>query len=400
MTTDPTILLLYEVGLLIVVSALAIALFKRLRLPGLIGAILVGLFIGGPGGLGLVTDSAVVNVLAVLGSVLILFMTGLEFEASAFWRAGRKAFLLTTVGVALSVLVGFGVGLALGWSSMAAFLLGAVIAPSGTSVLAAFLSTEGKTSTEHGSTLLTAAVVDDVEGVVILSIAYGVIASGVLLPLDWVRAGLVSALFILGAIFLGSKLVPRFIRGVEKSLPEEVLLTVLFGLGLMLAFAATLVGLAAITGAFIMGVVIPYKPVGEKLSRRLVMMKDVFAAIFFTSIGLSINPFAIPALLPLALLILAVALLARLGGGLLGGRFGGLHGKVLLALATGLAIRAEMSLIIAREGVALGIVGNDFLALAAVVVIGSILLALPLFVKLSKVIPSTPGQPATVPKHA
>jgi CPA2 family monovalent cation:H+ antiporter-2 len=400
MAADPTILLLYEVGLVIVVSALATALFKRVRLPGLIGAILVGIFIGGPGGLGLVTDLAVINVLAVLGSVLILFMTGLEFEASAFWRAGRKAFLLTTVGVALSVLVGFGVGLALGWSSMAAFLLGAVIAPSGTSVVAAFLSAEGKTSSEHGSTLLTAAVVDDVEGVVILSIAYSVIVTGVLLPLDWVRAALVSAFFILGSIFLGSKLVPRFIRRVEKSLSEEILFAVLLGLGLMLAFAATLVGLAAITGAFIMGAVIPYKPVGEKLSRRLVMMKDIFAAIFFTSIGLSINPFGIPALLPIALLVLGLALLARLGGGLLGGRLGGLRGKVLLALTTGLAIRGEISLIIAREGVALGIVGSDFLALAAIVVIGSIFLALPLFAKLSKVMPSTRGQSETAPEDA
>jgi Kef-type K+ transport system membrane component KefB len=102
MAADPTILLLYEVGLLIVVSALATALFKRVRLPGLIG-------------------------------------------------------------VALSVLVGFGVGLALGWSSLAAFLLGAVIAPSGTSVVAAFLSAEGKTGSDEGSTLLTAAVIDDVE---------------------------------------------------------------------------------------------------------------------------------------------------------------------------------------------------------------------------------------------
>lgn len=400
MPADSTIILLYEVGLLIVVSAIATALFKRARLPGLIGAILVGLFIGGPGGLGLVTDLAVINVLAVLGSVLILFMTGLEFEASAFWRAGRKAFLLTTVGVTLSVLVGFVVGLALGWSSMAAFLLGAVIAPSGTSVIAAFLSAEGKAGSEAGSTLLTAAVVDDVEGVVILSIAYSVIVSGMLLPVDWARAGLVSALFILGSIFIGSKLVPRFIRRVEKSLPEEVLFAVLLGLGLMLAFAATLVGLAAITGAFIMGAVIPYKTVGEKLSRRLVMMKDIFAAIFFTSIGLSINPFAIPALLPLALLILGLAMLARLGGGLLGGRLGGLRGKVLLTLTTGLAVRGEMSLIIVREGVALGVVGSEFLALAAVVVIGSIFLALPVFTKLSKVIPSTGGQPMASPEDA
>jgi Kef-type K+ transport system membrane component KefB len=87
---------------------------------------LVGLFIGGPGGLGLVTDLTVINLLAVLGSILILFMTGLEFDAAAFWKVGTKAFLLTTIGVALSVGLGFSVGLLLGWTWQAAILLGAV----------------------------------------------------------------------------------------------------------------------------------------------------------------------------------------------------------------------------------------------------------------------------------
>ena len=77
MPEDPTIFILLEVGLLIVASSLGSELFKKFRLPGVIGAIVVGLFIGGPGGLGLVTDLSVINLLAVLGSVLILFTTGL-----------------------------------------------------------------------------------------------------------------------------------------------------------------------------------------------------------------------------------------------------------------------------------------------------------------------------------
>src|SRR4030042_4516947 len=98
MATDPTIFIIFQVGLLIVVSSLGSEIFKKLRLPGVIGAILVGLFIGGPGGLGLVTDLTVINLLAVLGSILILFMTGLEFDAFAFLEVGEKAFLLATVG--------------------------------------------------------------------------------------------------------------------------------------------------------------------------------------------------------------------------------------------------------------------------------------------------------------
>ncbi len=387
MPEDPTIFILFEIGLLIVVSSLGSELFKKLRLPGVIGAILVGLFIGGPGGLGLVTDLTVIHLLAVLGSVLILFTTGLEFDASAFWKVGKKAFLLTTGGVVLSVLFGYWVGLALGWSWQAAFLLGAVLAPSGTSVIAAMLSSEGAIETKSGSTLLTAVILDDIEGILILTVALGVISEGTFSATNLLRVGLIATLFILSAIYIGSKVFPFMVKRFERALSDEVLFAVLLGLGLILAFVSTQVGLAAVTGAFIMGAIIPYRKVGEKLANRLLMMKEIFAAVFFTSIGLVISPLGILAALPIGLVILGVAIAARVIGGLAGGGLAGFRGKPLWALTIGLAVRAEMSFIIAYEGVSMGIVGNDFLTLTAIAVIGSMIVVLPLFSKLLK---STP----------
>jgi len=378
------ILVLYEVGLLIVVSSVVAEFFKRIRLPGLIGAILVGLFIGGPGGLGLVTDFTVINVLSVLGSILILFMIGLEFEASAFWRAGSKAFLLTSAGMAASVVSGYIIGLALGWSSQSALLLGVVLAPSGTSVVAVMLGAEGKVETKAGSTLLTACVVDDVEGVILLTIALGAVMKGRFMVADLLWIGGVSTLFILASICIGGRLLPVVIYKFEKILSDEVLFAVLLGLGLILAYTATQFGLAAITGAFIMGAIIPHRKIGEKIAHRLFLTKEIFAAIFFTSIGLSINPFSVPNILPMAILILAIAIIARLAGGVVGGFAGGFRSRTLFAMVIALAVRAEMSLIIAREGVAAGIVGAEFLALTATVVIGSMICTLPFFPRLAK----------------
>ncbi len=384
MPQDPTIFILFEIGLLIVVSSLGSELFKKLRLPGVIGAILVGIFIGGPGGLGLVTDLTVIHLLAVLGSVLILFTTGLEFDASAFWKVGKKAFLLTTVGVALSVLFGYGLGIALGWSWQAAFLLGAVLAPSGTSVIATMLSSEGAVETKSGSTLLTAVILDDIQGILILTVALGVISEGTFSATNLLRVGLIATLFILLAIYVGSRVFPFMIKRFERFLSDEVLFAVLLGLGLILAFISTQVGLAAVTGAFIMGVIIPYKKVGEKLANRLLMMKEIFAAVFFTSIGLVISPLGIFVALPVGLVILGVAIAARVLGGLAGGGLAGFRGKPLWTLTIGLAVRAEMSFIIAYEGVSMGIVGSDFLTLTAIAVIGSMIVVLPLFSKLLK----------------
>ena len=384
MATDPTIFIIFQVGLLIIVSSLGSELFKKLRLPGVIGAILVGLFIGGSGGLGLVTDSAVINLLAVLGSILILFMTGLEFDAAAFWKVGTKAFLLTTIGVALSVGLGFIAGLLLGWSWQAAILLGAVLAPSGTSVIAATLSSEGAVDSKFGSTLITAAILDDIEGILILTVVLGVISEGTFSTTNLLRVGLISTLFILASIYIGSKVFPKMIKRFERVFSDEVFFAILLGFGLILAFVSATVGLAAVTGAFIMGAIIPHQKVGEKLSNRLFMMKEIFATVFFTSIGLVISPVGIIAVLPIGILILGVALLARFTGGLIGGRLAGLNGKTLLTVTVGLAVRAEMSFIIAYEGVSRGVVGNDFLTLTAIAVIGSMIVVLPLFLRLTK----------------
>ncbi|MCW4001051.1 MAG: cation:proton antiporter [Candidatus Bathyarchaeota archaeon] len=386
MATDPAFFILFEVGLLIVISSLGSELFKKLRLPGVIGAILVGLFIGGPGGLGLVTDLTVINILAALGSILILFVTGLEFDAAAFWKVGSKAFLLTTIGVILSIVLGFGIGLALGWTWQAAILLGAVLAPSGTSVIAAVLSSEGAVDSKVGSTLITAVILDDIEGILILTVVLGIITENTFSTASLLRVGVIATLFIFVSIYIGSKVFPLIIKRFERVLSDEVLFAVLLGLGLMLAFVATQVGLAAVTGAFIMGAIIPHAKIGEKLANRLSMMKEIFAAVFFTSIGLVISPAGILVMLPVGLLILAVALAARFGGGWIGGRLAGYRNKTLWAVTVGLAVRAEMSFIIAYEGVATGIVGTEFLALTAIVVIGSMIVVLPLFTRLIRAV--------------
>jgi len=382
MTNDNTILILYEIGLLVIISSIASELFRRAKLPPLIGAIVVGIFIGGPGGVGLVNDLTTVNVLATLGAVLILFTIGLEFETSAFWKAGRKAFLLTTFGVVGSVLAGYVLGLTLGWSNQAAFLLGVVLAPSGTSVIAVMLSAEGKVESDAGSTLLTACIVDDVEGVLLLTFALGVVTSGRFLIPDLVWIAFISTFFIVASIYVGGRVFPILIMKFERFLSEEVLFAVLLGSGLVLAFVATQFGLAAITGAFIMGAIIPYRRIGEKIAHRLFLMKEIFAAIFFTSIGLSINPFDIPQVLPVAMLALGLAVGARMIGGVAGAALGGFRGRTLLTLALALTIRGEMSLIIAREGLALGIVGEEFLGLATTAVLGSMIMALPLYSRL------------------
>jgi monovalent cation:H+ antiporter-2, CPA2 family len=220
--------------------------------------------------------------------------------------------------------------------------------------------------------------------ILILTVTLGVITEGTFSVSSLLRICLIAAVFILASIYVGSKIFPKMIKPFERYLSDEVFFAVLLGFGLILAFVSTQVGLAAVTGAFIMGAIIPYKKIGERFAHKLLLMKEIFAAVFFTSIGLAISPWGIITMLPIGLLILAVALAARFLGGLTGGRLAGYRGKPLYALTIGLAVRAEMSFIIAFEGVKLGIVDNSFLAITAISVIGSMIIVLPLFTKLIK----------------
>ena len=120
------------------------------------------------------------------------------------------------------------------------------------------------------------------------------------------------------------------------------------------------------------------------LKTPLFLMKEIFAAIFFTSIGLSINPTNIPSILPMALLITGLAIVARFFGGIVGGGLSEYRGRILFTLAIGLSVKAEMSLIIAREAVVTGIVPNEFLSLVTIIVIGSIIVTMPIFSRMSK----------------
>jgi len=376
------IVVVYEVGLLIVVAALSSEVFKKLHVPSLIGPILVGLIIGGPGGLGLVTNLTVVEILGVLGAVLILFTVGLEFEASAFWKSGKPAFLLTTGGVILSLAVGYAVGWYLGWPPPTAFLLGVVMAPSGTSIVASILNAEGKVDTATGQKLLTACVVDDVEGILLLSIALALVSNVAISAFYISRTVIVATLFIFASIYIGSRVFPYLISKFAYKLSDEVLFAIFLGSGLIFAFVASTVGLAAITGAFLMGAVIPYSKVGEKLAHRLVFMKETFASIFFASIGLTINPFDVVNYLPLAVLVCGTAIGARLIGGYFGARAARLNGRNLATAIFGLAIRGEISLIVAKEASASGMISGDFLPIAATAVILSLLIVAPLYSRL------------------
>ncbi len=370
-------LFLLDVGIILLASQLSSELFRRMKLPGLLGAIFAGVLIG-PNVFGVVSNTQIVNTIALSGALLVLFVIGLEFPAESFFRIGKVAFLLTTFGTILSFVVGYSIGQYLGWTQVASVLLGAVLAPSGTSIVAATLQEAGKSASDLGRKLLAASIIDDVEGIILLSIALSITAnSGQINPNELTRNAVVAVSFVLVSIFLGAKIFPEILKRVIKVISEPTLFALFLGGGLVLSYTASLLGLSPITGAFLVGAIIPAKKIGERMLDRILLMETVFAAVFFTTIGMSVQPTSVSALLPVLVLAILGSVAARLVGGLSGAFAGGLRGKVALLAAIALISRAEMSLIIAKGGVDQGLASPDLITIAAIVVVVSIGIAAP-----------------------
>ncbi len=386
-----------EIGIIILLAGGATVLSKRLRIPSLIGAITIGLFLGGPGGIGLIVNVDLIAVVSLLGAVLLLFMTGLKFDVDSFFKMGKSAFLITTLGVVLSLITGLILGLLLGWSLFVSFLLGVMISPSGTSVIASILDQHRMGVSKEGSLVITAAVIDDVEGILLYSIAAGLIKTS---SISWVEITIVTAIsvaFVFGSLLLGKKVFTRIVSSLERRLDSDVFFMILLGLGLVMAFVATMIGVAAITGAFLIGALIPTETIGKQLEEKLVLMKDVFVSLFFVSIGLMVNPLDVLIFLPIGLLVLGVAIGARVVGGAIGGKLGGIKSKEAFICVGSLAIRGELSLIIAREAIVSGIAGPEFLVIAFLLIVGSVLLLVPIIFKKERTVepvaaPSAPVQ--------
>jgi Kef-type K+ transport system membrane component KefB len=383
--------IVYQIGLIVLLATLASKLCVKIKLPGLLGAIVVGLFLGGPGSIGLIKDTEELKLFGTFGAILLLFMCGLEFDAAKFFILGKQVLALTLLGVLFAIGAGFAFGRLIGWSTHASLLLGVMISFSGTSIVSALLLQKKIISTEEGAFLMTAAVADDIIGIIIFSVTMSTVREqDVSLGIIGINA-LFAVLFVGGAIFIGSITFTKWIPRLEKYMKEDEIFLLLTGLGLVIAFiSAYYFNLAAITGAFIVGAIIPRKNFGDRLGERFNLMKDVFVALFFTGIGVVLNPFDIAALIPLGLLLLVVALFARSVGALIGGRLSHQKGKKMLFTTVGLSMRGEMSLIIAQEGIAEGVVDYNFMILAFLVIIGSIVICMPLF---NRMLPAQQNKP-------
>lgn len=376
---DPLLQFLLILAIIIAAAKSAGYLSNRLGQPAVLGELLVGLVLGPtmldmmhwpPFADGLLGET--IEHLAHLGVLLLMFIAGLEVELKEMLRAGRPAILAGLIGVLAPVVLGLAVGLPFGYGLEGSFFIGLVLAATSVSISAQTLMELGVLRSREGLALLGAAVADDMLVILLLSLLVALVGGegGGILAVVWVLAKM--AIFLGLALWLGARFVPRLASLVDRlPISEGVMALAVLVLLLYAWTAEALGGMAAITGAFLAGLLFARTPFRHHVEQGMrVMAYSWLAPVFFVSIGLEANARALGLEgLPFAMLIIAVAVFSKLLGSGLGALWGGFSKMEALRLGVGMTSRGEVGLIVASVGLGAGLIEEEMFSIAVLMVL-------------------------------
>jgi Kef-type K+ transport system membrane component KefB len=352
---------LTDLFLVLLAAKLGDEVFKRIGQPAIVGEILGGVLIG-PSVLGLVEVGEVLRVFSELGVVILLFWVGLETRLSEMRAVGRIAAAVGSAGVVVPFLAGTGFGLALGESSETSIFLGAALAATSAGITSATFLELGIARTRPARTVLGAAVVDDVLALILLSVAVGMAAEGgidagkILLALG-VAIAFVAFVALGGTRLLQSR--PRLLEAPQFA-ESPLLPAVILCLGLA-AFSAN-IGLAALIGAFLAGMIVAETKDQSSIEKEVRPLYSFFPPFFFAFIGIELDLGALfngHALWWLALITILAAL-TKLVPAYLAARSLGRRDAAIVGV--GMVPRGEVGIVIASIGAAEGVVDAELFA--------------------------------------
>lgn len=346
----------------------------RLRQPVMLGYLLVGVIVG-PHGLGLVRDLEMVETAATIGVALLMFMLGLEISPSQLRQVGKVG----PWGGIVQIAGTFGLGTlvaryGLGWALQSSVVFGLVISLSSTAVCLKILMERGELTSVHGRIMLAVLIVQDLAVVpmmVVTPLMGGDLAQ---LPLDLALAAGKALAFVGAAVVSGIWLLPFILGRVGGVRSRELFLLTMLTVSLGAALATRSLGLSAVFGSFLIGLLIRGPRFGYQALADVTPLRDTFATVFFVSLGM---------LLDFDLILAQWGLVAVTVGIILGVKIAVLYGVVRLfrysnriALLTGAGLFqvGEFGFILAQAGLAAGLIDADKYSLILASAIVSMLL--------------------------
>lgn len=348
--------LIADLGLILAVAGITTLIFRKIRQPVVLGYIIAGFLVGPHVSLfPTVVDAVGIKTWSEIGVIFLLFSLGLEFSFRKLLKVGGAASITAIVEVVLMIGIGFLAGYSLGWSTMDSIFLGAILSMSSTTIIIRAFDELGVRTKKFASLVFGILIVEDVVAILLLvllsTLAVSQQFAGAELMMQMLKLAFFLILWFLAGIFF----VPTFLKKNRNLMNDETMLIVCVGMCLLMVMLAVEVGFSAALGAFIMGSILAETTQAERIGHLVKSVKDLFAAIFFVSVGMMIDP---RVLIDYALPLLVITLLTIFGKfitTLLGALLAGQSLKHSVQAGMSLAQIGEFSFIIASLGVTLNV---------------------------------------------
>jgi Kef-type K+ transport system membrane component KefB len=318
------------------------------------------------------------HLLAELGVIFLMFLAGLETDLSEVNKVRRVAFLAGSIGVIFTVVMGAGASAPFGFSAKESIFIGIILSATSVSISARTLMEMGMLQGRQGLSILAAAVIDDVIGLLVLSffIAFAVQGNGSGGPIDALLIVMRVAGFFAAALIVGRLLLPPLMRWAMNASMSEGALTAAIVTVLAYAWFAEYFGeVAAITGAFLAGLFLRQTDAHRLIDERArALAYGFFVPIFFVGVGLSANAHELHGSDGLLLVVIClVAATSKILGCGLGALLGGEPFRSALQIGTGMVSRGEVGLIIATVGLSKGLIETDVYSVIVLTVVATAL---------------------------
>jgi monovalent cation:H+ antiporter-2, CPA2 family len=372
---------LQNLAVVLCVAAVATVVFQRLHQPVVFGYLLAGMIIGPHISIPLVADPQTVRALSELGVILLMFSLGLEFSVRKLVQVSQKAGAVALFECTVMVSVGYLVGQMLGFTRMESIFAGAITGISSTTIIVKAFQ-ELKIKGRVTELVFGILIIEDLIAIFLLTILTTISRSGAITPTDLALTAVRLVMFLAGLIGFGILTVPRAIRAVKKLGQPETTLVASIGICFAAALLALSFGYSVALGAFIAGSLVAESGQQVEIEQLVRPVRDMFAAIFFVSVGMMIDPTALAqhwvAVVSLTLAVIIGKVFAVTIGAFLAG-----HGRrAAMKAGMSLAQIGEFSFIIAGVGVASGVIGG-WMYPVAIAVSAITTLTTPLLIRLS-----------------
>jgi monovalent cation:H+ antiporter-2, CPA2 family len=363
---------LQDFSVIMIVAGGMATLSYRLKQPMVIGYIGAGMIIGPhTPPFSLILNLDVLNLFAEIGIVLLLFVVGMEFPIEKLRKIGRKAFIIALSEAAGTFVAGYIVGqYGLGFPFFDSLFLALAISVTSTVIVMRVLEELGMIKEESSVLILSVAIIEDIIVISMLAILQSVGSTG---GISFGGVGIsvgITLAFIAGVLIIGSKTVPKMIDHVGRTNQHDVLVVVILALVFGLSFIAYQLGISVAAGAFFAGVLIAESK-SHSVSRVLATpIRDMFAALFFVSVGALMDISLLPLFIVPALILIVVSLVAKFLTVYLAAKSQGFSKLTSLRAGIGLSSSGgELALVVAKGGGDVGVTSSFLLPMVGAMTI-------------------------------